>query len=139
MSSDYIYHIHQIYDAAQLLIDRTQHTNIVAFHGEMGAGKTTLIQAICKQKGVHEPATSPTYSIVNEYLTNTGTTIYHFDFYRLQTLQEALDMGVYEYLDSGNLCLIEWPERIKDILEQEKVLYISIKKTSETERNIQFS
>ncbi|MEI9920717.1 MAG: tRNA (adenosine(37)-N6)-threonylcarbamoyltransferase complex ATPase subunit type 1 TsaE [Bacteroidota bacterium] len=84
------------------------------FHGEMGAGKTTLIKAICKTLGVESGMASPTFSIVNEYAGNEK--IYHFDFYRLKNEEEAYDIGVEEYLDSGNLCLIEWPERIPGLL-----------------------
>ena len=86
------------------------------FYGEMGAGKTTLIKAVCKMLGVHSIMTSPTFSIVNEYEGNNGRVFYHFDFYRLKNEDEAYDIGVEEYLDSGRLCFIEWPERIPGLL-----------------------
>jgi tRNA threonylcarbamoyladenosine biosynthesis protein TsaE len=86
--------------------------------GEMGSGKTTLVKAIGRQLGVSEVIASPTFSIVNEYQTNNGATIYHFDFYRIKSETEAYDMGVYEYFDSGNLCLIEWPEKIPTLLPE---------------------
>jgi tRNA threonylcarbamoyladenosine biosynthesis protein TsaE len=82
------------------------------FEGDMGAGKTTLIKAICRALGVVSIVQSPTFSIVNEYTTHEGHSIYHFDCYRLRNEAEALDIGMEEYMDSGNHCFIEWPERI---------------------------
>jgi tRNA threonylcarbamoyladenosine biosynthesis protein TsaE len=84
--------------------------------GQMGAGKTTLIAAFCKSLGVTESTGSPTYGLVNEYLGHGGQRICHFDFYRIQHLQEAYDMGAEEYFFSGDYCFIEWPERIVDLL-----------------------
>ncbi len=86
------------------------------FRGEMAAGKTTFIKAICAALGVTDAVSSPTFSLVNEYETARQETVYHFDFYRIQNEQEALDMGILDYLDSGNLCLIEWPVNIKSLL-----------------------
>jgi tRNA threonylcarbamoyladenosine biosynthesis protein TsaE len=94
------------------------------FYGEMGAGKTTLIKAICEVLGAAEPVTSPTFSIVNEYSAATGK-IFHFDFYRLKNETEALDLGYEEYFYSGDYCLIEWPEKISGLLP-EHYLRISI-------------
>ncbi len=106
-----------------ILLAGTQKTFL--FYGVMGAGKTTLIKALCKFLGTHDNVASPTFSIVNEYKTeNAG--IYHFDLYRLKTQAEALDMGFEEYLYSGNYCFIEWPERVPDLLP---LHYISIKIT----------
>ncbi len=82
------------------------------FEGEMGAGKTTLIKALCRALGVVSMVQSPTFSIVNEYTTHEGKSVYHFDCYRLRNEAEALDIGIEEYFDSGNYCFIEWPERI---------------------------
>lgn len=82
------------------------------FVGEMGAGKTTLIKALCRALGVVNMVQSPTFSIVNEYTTHEGKSVYHFDCYRLRNEAEALDIGIEEYFDSGNYCFIEWPERI---------------------------
>lgn len=93
-----------------------QEHEVVAFYGEMGVGKTTLIKEICYQFGVVDVVNSPTFSIVNEYLTNNNKTIYHFDFYRIDDLTEALDMGCDDYFYSGNLCLIEWPEKVDSLL-----------------------
>ena len=86
-------------------------TKVVRIDGPMGAGKTTLISSICKSLGVEEPISSPTFSLVNTYKSRDGI-IYHFDFYRIQTAYEALDIGLEEYLESGNLCFMEWAEKI---------------------------
>ena len=86
-------------------------TKVVRIDGPMGAGKTTLISSICKSLGVEEPVSSPTFSLVNTYKSRDGI-IYHFDFYRIQNAHEALDIGLEEYLESGNLCFIEWAEKI---------------------------
>ncbi len=86
------------------------------FEGDMAAGKTTFIKVICAVLGVTDAVSSPTYSLVNEYETAAKERLYHFDFYRINHEQEALDMGVLDYFDSGNLCLIEWPSKIKSLL-----------------------
>lgn len=88
----------------------------VALVGAMGAGKTTLVSQICRELGAVDEASSPTFSIVNEYEVPGSLPVYHFDFYRLESPQEALDMGVEDYFDSGALCLMEWPDRIGDLL-----------------------
>lgn len=99
---------------------------IVAFFAPMGAGKTTFTTALCRRLGVREDAvSSPTFAIVNEYRTGTGEPMYHFDFYRVSKVSEALDIGFYDYIDSGCLCVIEWPENIEDLLPEE-TLKVSI-------------
>lgn len=85
------------------------------FNGNMGAGKTTLIKSICKQLGIKSLVQSPTFALVNEYLSESQQIVYHFDFYRIRHETEALDMGVEEYLDSGNHCFVEWPEKIQSL------------------------
>lgn len=102
-------------NAAKRIIESTQGDQIFIFEGEMGAGKTTLIKALAKELGVLKVVTSPTFSIVNEYDAN-GKIIYHFDFYRIKNLQEAYDIGYEEYFYSGNICFIEWPEKIAPLL-----------------------
>lgn len=89
---------------------------VVAFYGDMGSGKTTLINAICKTLNMEGNAVSPTFSIVNEYITANNEIIYHFDFYRIKSLEEAMDIGYENYFYSGDWCFIEWPEKIKELL-----------------------
>ena len=94
---------------------------VFAFHGTMGAGKTTFIRALAGVLGVKDDAVnSPTFSIVNEYMSDRGM-VYHFDFYRINTPQEALDFGLYDYLDSGSICLLEWPELVEELLPDDAV------------------
>lgn len=96
-------------------------SRIFAFHGELGAGKTTFIKALCQQLGVEEVMSSPSFSIINEYRSIGGEVIYHFDLYRLKSIEEALDIGMEEYLYSDNHCFVEWPERAEGILPEETV------------------
>lgn len=99
---------------------------VILFEAEMGTGKTTLIKALCKALGVEGTISSPTFSLVNEYETNTGEVVYHFDFYRLKTEEEALDFGVEDYLYSGNYCFLEWSEKIPNLIpERHTVVSIS--------------
>ena len=113
--------LNHIHEAARTFIDNIGNDTIFAFHGHMGDGKTTFIKAVCEELGVQDVINSPTFAIVNEYLAGNGDTIYHFDCYRINKIVEALDMGCQDYFDSGNLCLIEWPENIADILPEEAV------------------
>lgn len=113
--------IEHIHEAARRFIAHTAQSTVFAFHGNMGAGKTTFIKAVCEELGVKDVINSPTFAIVNEYETESGRTIYHFDCYRISTTAEALDMGCNDYFDSGNLCLIEWPENIASLLPDETV------------------
>lgn len=131
------YQIDDLESVAKKLIVSIGSRNIFLFHGEMGAGKTTLIKALCKELGVVDNVTSPTFSIVNEYKIPTGK-IFHFDFYRLKTQTEALDMGYEEYFYSGEYCFIEWPGMIPDLIPDEHI-DISIKVLSGTEREITIS
>ena len=105
--------------AARAFLDHLGDHTIVAFHGQMGAGKTTFITAVCEALGVKDVVNSPTFTLVNEYRDGAGNPVYHFDFYRINRLSEALDIGVFEYFDSGALCLIEWPELIEELLPEE--------------------
>lgn len=108
-----------IREAAKEFIQNMGNGNVFAFYGEMGAGKTTFIKALCEELGVEDVITSPTFAIVNEYTDGKGEPIYHFDFYRIKKLDEVFDMGYEDYIDSGNLCLMEWPELIEDILPED--------------------
>lgn len=92
-----------------------EHVPVWLFNGSMGVGKTTLIKKLCEQLGVKSIVQSPTFSIVNEYITEKGRPVYHFDFYRIKTEFEALDIGVEEYFDSGGFCFVEWPEKIESL------------------------
>jgi tRNA threonylcarbamoyladenosine biosynthesis protein TsaE len=106
--------------AAEEFLRRTAGRSLIAFHASMGAGKTTFITALCRCLGVRSDAvSSPTFAIVNEYRTASGEPVFHFDFYRITKLEEALDIGLYDYLDSGALCLMEWPENIGPLLPEE--------------------
>ena len=112
--------------AAEQLLSYIGERKVLTFEGEIGAGKTTFIKVLCAKLGVEEAVTSPTFSIVNEYLYQ-GTDgedcrLYHMDIYRLEELQEAMDIGIEEYLDSGQMCLIEWPELIKPLLPDDAVM-----------------
>lgn len=91
---------------------------VFAFNGEMGVGKTTLIKSICKEMGVIDQVNSPTFSIVNEYETEDGEIIYHFDFYRIKSIEEAQNAGLTDYLYSGNICLMEWADKIATLLPE---------------------
>ena len=106
---------------------------IFAFYGAMGSGKTTLIKALCKQMGVKDNTSSPTFAIVNEYSAEKAGIIYHFDFYRLKNEREALDIGCEEYFYSGNYCFIEWPEKIANLLPGNIVKVIIVGKNGARE------
>ena len=106
--------------AAGQFLSEIGDNRLVAFYAPMGAGKTNFTTAVCRRLGVREDAvSSPTFAIVNEYRTASGEPMYHFDFYRITKPAEALDIGLYDYLDSGCLCIMEWPENIEDLLPEE--------------------
>jgi tRNA threonylcarbamoyladenosine biosynthesis protein TsaE len=122
--------------AKKIIVFADTHT-IWLLEGEMGAGKTTLSKALCKEFGVIDTVSSPTFSIVNQYLTQKDETIYHFDFYRLKNEKEALAIGIEEYFDSGNICLLEWASNIKNLLpERHLVIEISKDKNQQNEKRI---
>jgi len=113
-------------EAARSFLQEIGEHRLIAFYAPMGAGKTTFTTAICRVLGVQEDAvSSPTFAIVNEYRTGNGEHMFHFDFYRINKNEEALDIGLYDYLDSGCLCIMEWPENIEDLLPEE-TLKVSI-------------
>ncbi len=115
--------------AAQQIIKYSGNCKCLVFYGEMGVGKTTLIKRICKELDVLDRVSSPTYSLVNEYVTATGEAVYHFDFYRIKSEEEAMDIGIEEYFYSGDYCLIEWPDKISSLLPNKRIeVYLSIEK-----------
>lgn len=107
---------------------------VIAFYGKMGAGKTTFIKALCEELGVRDVITSPTFAIVNEYNASTQS-IFHFDFYRIKKIEEVYDMGYEDYIYSGNLCLIEWPELIEELLPED-TLRVTIGQNADNTRTI---
>jgi tRNA threonylcarbamoyladenosine biosynthesis protein TsaE len=117
----FIADINEIQKTAIDFLKNFPNQKIFAFHGDLGAGKTTFIKALCEKLGVKDQMSSPSFSIVNEYNSENGNSIYHFDLYRLKSPQEAFDIGMEEYLYSGNYCFIEWPERAEGILPEETV------------------
>ena len=108
-------------DFIQYISESDLESNIFAFYGKMGAGKTTFIKAICKALGVKDIVNSPTFTIINEYKSSRGFPVYHFDFYRINKLQEAFDIGTEDYFAGNGLCLIEWPEKIAEILPEDHI------------------
>ncbi|MFI3333349.1 MAG: tRNA (adenosine(37)-N6)-threonylcarbamoyltransferase complex ATPase subunit type 1 TsaE [Rikenellaceae bacterium] len=112
----------QLSTVAQTILEELQGRNIVLFRAEMGAGKTTLIREIVAQRGSTDSVSSPTFAIVNEYRDAQGEAIFHFDMYRISHFEEALDFGCEEYLSSGALCLIEWPEQIEALLPEDAMV-----------------
>lgn len=114
------YTLKEISSIAKEIIKLSKH-KVVLFYGEMGVGKTTLIKEIVKQLGVEDTVSSPTFSLVNEYHSKKGTKVYHFDFYRIEDEEEAMDMGIEEYFYSNNWCLIEWPNKVENLLPLKSV------------------
>lgn len=108
-------------EVAKKLISDFSDKRVILFYGDMGVGKTTLIKVLCQQLGVEEPTNSPTFSIVNEYLSNQNKTIYHFDFYRIEKEEEVFDMGYEDYFYDNSYCFIEWPEKIPNLLPPDAV------------------
>ena len=140
---DNLDHIHE---SARQFVEQMGNSTVFAFYGQMGAGKTTFIKAVCEVLGVEDVITSPTFAIVNEYTIENAQCalynvqckhVYHFDFYRIKKLEEVFDMGYEEYFYSGGLCLIEWPELIEDILPEDAVK-VSIKENSDGTRTVSF-
>ena len=126
--------IEQLAEVAQQILDQNPN-KVILFNGDMGVGKTTLIKQLCKTLGVNDATSSPTFSLVNEYQTDNNQTVYHFDFYRLNKETEALDMGVDDYLYSGNWCFIEWSEKIPSLIPEEHSV-ISIELLSDGKRHL---
>jgi len=131
-----IRNIETIGEAAREFIKQMGDRRVFAFYGEMGAGKTTFVKAICEALGVEDVITSPTFAIVNEYSLSSGS-LFHFDFYRIKRLEEVYDMGYEDYFYSGALCFIEWPELVEELLPDDAVkVYITI--NSDGSRTVSF-
>lgn len=124
-----------IRDAAKAFIEAMDDRTVFAFYGDMGAGKTTFIKAICEELGVEDVINSPTFAIVNEYRSDSDELIYHFDFYRINKVEEAYDFGYEDYLYSGALCFIEWPEKIEELLPSD-IVNVSIKENEDGTRTV---
>ena len=122
-----------IHEAAKDFIKGMGDGKVFAFYGKMGAGKTTFIKALCEVLGVKDVITSPTFAIINEYTDGNDNPIYHFDFYRIKKLEEVYDMGYEDYFYSGNLCLLEWPELVEDVLP-ENVVKVTIEEQPDGSR-----
>ena len=120
-------------EVADALLDALNGRTVVALRGEMGAGKTTLIRAVADALGVEDQVTSPTFALVNQYEGANGERLFHFDFYRIDDEREAFDLGYEEYFYSGDLCFVEWPEKIESLLPEE-VVEVCIRVDSPTER-----
>jgi tRNA threonylcarbamoyladenosine biosynthesis protein TsaE len=121
-----------INETAKEFIAQMGNNRLFFFYGNMGAGKTTFIRAICKELGVTESVNSPTFAIVNEYTDREGKPIYHFDFYRIEKEEEAFDFGYEDYFFSGNLCFVEWPEKIENLIPNEGIsVYIQEEENGE--------
>lgn len=113
--------LQQIHEAAKAFIQAMGDSTVFAMYGKMGAGKTTFTKAVCECLGVEDVINSPTFAIVNEYRSDSGELIYHFDFYRIKRLEEVYDMGYEDYFYSGALCFIEWPELVEELLPEDAV------------------
>ena len=130
-----------IREAARQFIDGIGQHRVFAFYGNMGAGKTTFVKAICEELGVDDVITSPTFAIINEYALDSDllpdvSSVYHFDFYRIKKLEEVYDMGYEDYFYSGALCFIEWPELIEELLPEDAVK-VSIKENPDGSRTVE--
>jgi len=118
--------------AVKILLENSGKNRLFAFYGSMGAGKTTIIKAICEVLGTVEIVSSPTFTLVNEYRTLKGETIYHIDFYRIKKQEEAFDFGIEEYLTGDSYCFMEWPELIEDILPPDTInVHITVNSNEE--------
>ncbi len=118
---------------AELVLESLEGRNVVAFFAPMGAGKTTLISALMEKTGSEDIVTSPTFALVNQYYTAEREPVYHFDFYRINSINEAFDMGYEEYFYSGDLCLVEWPEKVEQLLPDDTMV-VKIEIIDETTR-----
>ena len=121
MFSEKVTSLKTLLPTAEKLVKQFPDQRVFAFYGNMGAGKTTFIQSVCKILGTNDNVTSPTFALINEYKTEAKKSIFHFDFYRIKNMEEAFDLGYEDYIYSGNYCLIEWPEMIEPLLPNQFV------------------
>lgn len=129
--------IDSIESVAVEFLSKTEGKKVFAFYGQMGAGKTTFIKELCRLQFVVDEVNSPTFAIINEYLTENNEAIFHFDFYRLKNRQEAAEIGVEDYFDSGEICYVEWPEIVEDMLPDD-ALRVDILEVDGKVREISF-
>ncbi len=129
--------LQELDSAARSFLEAAAEVDVIAFSGEMGVGKTTFIQALCRNLGIMVEVSSPTFSLVNEYFTPEGDSIFHFDLYRIEANEELFDMGYEEYFYSGSLCLIEWPEKAGSLIPED-ALWVSIEIGEKESRILQF-
>lgn len=131
--------VEQLSRAAQQFIREVPLDRVIAFYGQMGAGKTTFIRAICEALNVPEVVTSPTFALVYEYSYGIDKKIFHFDFYRINKIEEAYDLGYDEYFYSGETCLVEWPEKVESLLPEDVVrVYIDVLNEQDREIRVKF-
>lgn len=132
------FELEKINDAAERLLNAAAGHKVLAFHGEMGAGKTTFIHALCEMIGVTDTISSPTFSIINQYKTRKGQTVYHMDLYRIKDEAEAINAGVEDCLFSGNTCLVEWPEKTPGIFPVD-TLHLTITYVDDNTRKLKIN
>lgn len=131
------FRLKELPQVAKEFVDKIGENRIFLFEGEMGAGKTTFISEVCRSLGAHDDFGSPTFSLINEYADKNGKPIYHFDLYRIDSPQEALDMGIEEYFNSGEICLVEWPDRLGSLIPDDAKAVI-IKVNTDDSRTLIF-
>ena len=131
--------IEELSKVSDLLLDWREKSNIIAFYGTMGAGKTTLVKNLCQKLGVSDEVNSPTFALVNEYQTETFDSIFHFDFYRIKSLEEVFDIGYEDYFYGGSLCLLEWPELIDPLMPEHFIKVEITHGDADTSRKIRCS
>lgn len=133
-----INNIKDLQEAAKMFLGYFSKPEVFAFYGEMGAGKTSFIQYVCKELNVLDTVTSPTFSLVNEYISSQHGTLYHFDFYRIQNIREVFDLGYEEYFFQDQYCFIEWPEKVESLLPGSTIkVYLEV--MSQGKRRLSFS